>query len=705
MKKFITFVLTAAMLAGCSAPASSAPAAGKYTAGTYSATEQGFGGDVTVTITTDAASITNVEIVGDGETPTVGGAALETLVEQIKTAQSAEIDGVSGATVTSTAVKNAAAKAIAQAEGSEMAAAELNMTDGTYTAKATSYDEENGLYCPGELTMTVEVKDNKVASVTVDPYTDTDIIGGMAFPILAERVVETQSLAIDMVSGATVSSGAFMAALKDCLTQAGGADAVEAMAAVEVAKEAAETVEIETEVLVIGAGMAGLSAALSAAQEGAKVTLVEKNLVYSSSTTRSVGYIIGGGTDVQAEHGIEDTAEKFAEDLVSLYSGEAELDVELLRSMAANSKETLEWVEHDGGVHFDDVIRKSAKGERATPRIHTTPSGGYVTSCMVNAAVNAGVEMLMGTPAVSLIQAEDGSITGAKCTNGKGDDITITSNATIVCAGSYTDNMELFHELNPRIDNIGYACGSGVGDAYNWFKEVGADIVNVPYTQFMYYAYGSTFTAMPEVIPNSPDTPEYSVLLVAGNSERVTAEDNFCFEFTKENWNLGYSEGYCIVDQEFMDTYPVFCEQVMNSVVPNTDKQFGYSGETAADLAAAVGLDADKLTATVDRYNELCEKGTDDDFDKDPQYLNKLEGTLYIVRLPMITTDGYTGARINMDAQVVDTTGTPIKGLYAAGSCADGHVTSVNYYGCGTSLLTCATFGRRAGAHAAHLAD
>ena len=704
MKKFLAMVLSFAMLAATGCTSSTSSAAGKYTAGTYSATAQGFGGDVTVTITVDANAITDVQIVGDSETPSVGGAALEELTEQVK-ANGAEIDGVSGATFTSDAVKAAAADALAQAEGTETAAAELNMADGTYTATAESYDEQYGLYTPGEMTMTVEIADNKITSITVDPYTDTDIIGGMAFPILADEVVEAQSLAVDSVSGATVSSGAFFTALKDCVAQAGGEDSVAALQAVEVAAAEPVTEEYTTDVLVIGAGMAGLSAALSAAQEGANVILVEKNLVYSSSTTRSVGYIIAGGTDFQESQGIEDTPEQFAEDLYNLYKEEETLDADLLKSMALGSKEVLEWVEHDGGVTFDSVIRKSAKGERATPRIHTTESGGYVTSCMVNAAVNAGVTMMMGTPAVSLIQAEDGTVTGAKCTNANGDDITINANGTIVCAGSYTNNEELFNELNPRINNIGYACGSGEGDAYNMFVEVGADIVNVEYTQFMYYAYGSTFTAMPEVIPNSPDTPEYSVLLVAGNAERVTAEDNFCFEFTKENWDLGYNEGYCIVDQEFMDTYPVLCEQVMTACIPGTDTLYGYSGETAAELAEAVGLDADTLTATVERYNELCDKGVDEDFGKEPEYMNKLEGTLYIIRMPQITTDGYTGARINENAQVVDTEGNVIPGLYAAGSCADGQVTSVNYYGCGTSLLTCATFGKRAGAHAAHLAD
>ena len=367
--------------------------------------------------------------------------------------------------------------------------------------------------------------------------------------------------------------------------------------------------------------------------------------------------------------------------------------------MGNNSGEQIAWLEENGMV-FDSVIRKSEKGERATPRIHTTAGGSYVTSTMVEACKKAGVTMLLGTPATSLIQAEDGSITGAKATNDNGDDITINAKATIVCAGSYTDNQELFHELNPRINNIGYACGSGVGDAYNWFKEVGADIVNVEYTQFMYYAYGTTLTAMPEVIPNSPDTPAYDVLLVAGNSKRVTAEDNFCFEFTMENWNLGYNEGYCIVDQEFMDKYPVFFEQMTTKNVPSDNKPFAYSGETAKELAEPLGLDAEVLQATIDRYNELCDKGIDEDFGKDAKYMNKLEGTLYIVRLPQITTDGYTGARINENAQVIGVDGNPIKGLYAAGSCADGQVTSVNYYGCGTSLLTCVTFGRLGADHA-----
>ena len=142
-------------------------------------------------------------------------------------------------------------------------------------------------------------------------------------------------------------------------------------------------------------------------------------------------------------------------------------------------------------------------------------------------------------------------------------------------------------------------------------------------------------------------------------------------------------------------------KNVLNHDVPGSGLPFAYQANTIAELAEQTGLDADTLQATVDRYNELCDKGIDEDFGKDSAYMKRLEGPYTIIRLPMITTDGYTGARINENAQVLDSNGEWIKGLYAAGSCADGQTVSVNYFGCGTSLMTCGVFGRAAAIHAA----
>ena len=689
MKKILSLLLCAAMLLGVTA--CGAKDAGKFTPGTYTATAKGFGGDVTVTLTVDSSKITAVDITGDSETAGIGSKAVAEMPKQILDAQSAEVDGVSGATYTSGAIKEAAKSALDEAMG--VAATTSTMKDGTYTATTPSYAQINGLMTTGSMSMTVTVKDNKFESIVVDDFTDTDVIGGMAYPILIDSVLKYQSLGVDSVSGATVSSNAFFTALSDCVTQAGGTPSV--LQAVEVPSEAPKTAEYNTDILVIGAGMAGLSAAIEAAQEGANVILLEKNDVYSSSTTRSLGYVVGAGTDTQKAAGITDDADAFYHDISSLYAGEPELDTGLLRVMADNSADLNSWLTNLG-VTFTGVINKSEKGERLTKRIHTTDGGSYVTSKLVAAAEAAGVTVMLGTPATSLIQESDGSISGAMATNEAGDTLTIHSKATIVAAGSYTNNEALFKELNPRIDNITYSCGCGEGDAYNWFVAVGADIVEIPYTQFMYYSYAASFAQFPEVIPNAPDGPAYNVLLVTGGGERVTAEDNFCFEFTKENWNRGYNEGYAVVGQSFADQYPILMSDVLENTVPSTGLPYAYKEDTIEALAADVGIDAATLAATVARYNELCDKGEDTDFGKDAKYMEKIEAPYYVIRLPQVTTDGYTGARINEHAQVLDKSGNWIPGLYAAGSCADGQTVSVNYFGCGTSLLTCGVFGREA---------
>ena len=664
---------------------------GTYTPGTYTAVGKGFGGDVEVTVTVDGSSITEVEIKGDGETPDFGGKAIEEMPEQIMSAQSAEVDGVAGATVTSDAVRGAVQSALNEAMGIKETAAPL--TDGTYTAQAPSYAEMYGLATTGSMTLKLTVAHKKISEIEVTEYTDTDIIGGMAFPILAQKVIDSQSLNVDAVSGATVSSNGFFAALSDWIEQAGGDAAAWKAVPVETPEKTVQ--EKETDILVIGAGMAGLSAAIEAAEQGTKVILLEKNQVYSSSTTRSLGYVVGADTETQKAAGIEDTEEAFYKDITSLYEGEPELDVNLLKVMADNSSELNQWLA-DHGVEFTGVIHKSEKGQRATERIHTTAGGSSLTSALVEAAEKAGVEILMGTPAVSLIQEDDGSVSGALAVNENGDEIAIHAGATIVCAGSYTNNQELFERLNPGINNIAYACGCGDGDAYNWFEAAGAQMINIPYTQFMYYSYAPSFVQFPEVIPNSPDNPVYDILLVTGGAERVTAEDNFCFEFTKENWNRGYNEGYAVVDQEFADQYPILMDNVLNNQVPGSGLPFAYKEETIEKLAEDAGLDPQVLKATVERYNELCDKGADEDFGKDSRYMNKLEAPYYIIRLPQITTDGYSGAKVNEKAQVLDKEGNPIRGLYAAGSCAVSQTVSVNYFGCGTSLLTCGVFGREA---------
>ncbi|MCF0115579.1 MAG: FAD-dependent oxidoreductase [Erysipelotrichaceae bacterium] len=288
MKKSLKLILVGALAASmtaCSSTTTTTETAGDgiYTAGTYTGEADGFGGKVTVTIETDANAITSVEIVADDETPTVGGAALEELSTQVLDAQSAEIDGVSGATLTSGGVKEAAAAAIAQAKGegaATEASGDLAFTAGTYTGKGTGYN--------GVLELNVTFTDSAIERIEVGSSAETAFVGDVSFPILTEDAIAANGSGVDSVGGATFSSRAFKEALNDAAEQAACTN-MDAFKKNTVAHEAGEDIDETYDVVVVGAGGAGMAAAAQATQEGLSVLVIEENAEVGGNTLVSGG--------------------------------------------------------------------------------------------------------------------------------------------------------------------------------------------------------------------------------------------------------------------------------------------------------------------------------------------------------------------------------------------------------------------------------
>ena len=665
------------------------------TPGTYTGSGDGFAGKIVLTVGIDETGVASVEVTEQNETPSIGGKAYDALIASAVEKKDGAVDTVAGATFTANGFAAALTDALNQAKGIKVeVSTETTLKDGTYSATVPSLIDIEGLVNVGEMTMEATFEGNKIVKIDVPAFTDTLNIGGMAFDLTAERVIANQSTAVDNITGATVSTKAFLNALDLCIEQAGGDPA--AFKAREIAKDAPKTVAYETDIVVVGAGMAGLTAAIEAADLGAKVIVCEKQEVFGSSTTRSLGYVMAANTPMQKAIGIDDTVDAFYNDIYSLYKDDSNLDTVLLKKLCDDSTDLFNFLVANK-CDFNAVVRVSDKGARATSRIHcSTGLGSGLINSLYTAAVEKGVTVLMGTPVSELILDETGTVIGVKASNKNGDDITVTAQSTIMAAGSYTENAELLAELNPKMDNIEVLTGCGDGAAYYMFKQAGADIVHVDYIQMMYYFFGASWgTRFPEKIPGSPTVPNYDVLMVDGAGYRVASEDDFCFEYVNKLWNAGYSEGYAIYGQTVADMYPIMTDLGLTTKTAR-DLPFGYKADTLEELAGYVGMDPAVVKATVERYNELCAKGVDEDFQKNPANMIPIEAPYYVLRLPQICTDGYTGARINDKAQVISTEGNPIPGLYAAGSCADAQVTSVNYNGCGTSLLTCGVFGRAA---------
>ncbi len=299
MTKLVSLFLSLCLVLGCMAFAS----ADGYVAGTYEATAQGFGGDVKVEITVDENTITDVVITGDKETPEVGGAAIPDLADQVKNAQSAEIDGVAGATITTSAVKDAAAKALELAAGAAPAEdAPLTFTAGEYEATAAGYN--------GVVTGKVTFSDTALVSVEITGGMETAHVGDVAYSIMIPEMIEANGSGVDAVAGATFTSRALKAIVNDAAEQAGCTN-LDAFKAAKVEHVAGEPIEVSADVIVIGAGGAGIAAAAQATQNKNSVLVIEKNAEVGGNTLVSGGqfqsvmpYLVWDPADPDADTGV-----------------------------------------------------------------------------------------------------------------------------------------------------------------------------------------------------------------------------------------------------------------------------------------------------------------------------------------------------------------------------------------------------------------
>ncbi len=300
MKKLLALVLAVAMMSTGLMMAS----AETFIPGTYEATAQGFGGTVSVKLTVDESTVTAIEIVGDDETDGYGKKAIEDFNATLVGISSADdVDVWATATVTSTAVKEAVASALAQAAGEVTAnEAELAFTPGTYTASAAGYN--------GDLTVDVTFSETAVTDIQVVSSVETEYVGDVAFDIMIPQIVQANGTGVDAVGGATFSSRALRNAVNAAAEQAGCTNLATFQAnTVEVTAQ--DPIEETYDVVIVGAGGAGIAAAAQAAQDGNTVLVIEKNAQVGGNTLVSGGqyqsvmpYLVWDAEDPDATTGV-----------------------------------------------------------------------------------------------------------------------------------------------------------------------------------------------------------------------------------------------------------------------------------------------------------------------------------------------------------------------------------------------------------------
>ncbi|MBE7007933.1 MAG: FAD-binding protein [Ruminococcaceae bacterium] len=464
MKKSFAILLTLALLVstlalsltGCAnqpAKEETPPAqeTGIYTPGTYTGEAQGFGGTVTVSITVDANNILDVKAEGPNETETVGGAALEPLAQQVKDAQGAEIDGVTGATFTSDAVKAATTLAIAAAKGEKVeptpAAAAVTIPDGTYTGKTASFGVMK------EMELAVTFKDGKIEKIeTVCAGSATQANEDEYSPIYATveeklfpRIIESQSLSVDAITGATVSSNAAKKIIADVIDANGGNSAdwrkdVEKSSKTEVLKD--------YDVIVVGLGASGVASYLSAAENGAAVFGMEAAAKIGGNGTNTAGPMAVNPARQVALNG----GEKFVDEseLLQAWMEYTDNDAkeEIVKLFIDESGKTLGWLEENWDFQAGDAMRAFYDSHHwklwtfYADKTNTSKDLAYNNSMEKAKAMNPKNEYMTELTATDLL-VEGGKVVGVKAVAQDGTTYEVYGDSVILATGGYIGNGEM----------------------------------------------------------------------------------------------------------------------------------------------------------------------------------------------------------------------------------------------------------------------
>ncbi|MDF3004102.1 MAG: flavocytochrome c [Oscillospiraceae bacterium] len=557
---------------------------------------------------------------------------------------------------------------------------------GTYTAAAKGMG--------GDVTVEVVVTADEITGVKVVSHKETPGISDLPIEQIPAKIIETQSLAVDTVSGATITSTALLTAVTDCLTQA-GAD-VEALKNKKVEVKKAEDVTAEADVIVIGAGGAGLAAAVTANQAGASVIVLEKTPKVGGNT------IMAGGALNAVDEGSETAIAN--KDSVELHykqtfeGGDKQGDPELVRKLVTNAWDGVEWLK-GLGMEFKPGTFTVLGG--LWPRAHkpVEPVGtGFFKAYNTYIDSHDNIEIMFNTKATDLI-TENGKVTGVVAVGETGNKVTLTAKKGVVLAtGGFAANVEMRQKYNKTWATLDASIKStnppsSTGDGIAMATAVNAQLVQMENIQLLPMGDPNTGSLSGNIemgVENRIFVNDEGKRFVDEGARRDVMTNALFQQPNAHMWVILDSHDYPTGDEKNN-----FNESINELIAAGR----AFKGETLEELAGKIGVVPENLVAAVTEFNTHVDSKTADSFGR-TLYADKIDkGPFYAgARVPTVHhTMG--GVKINTEAQVIDSNGNIIPGLYAAGEVTGG-IHGANRLG-GNALTDTVVFGRIAGTNAA----
>ena len=536
-------------------------------------------------------------------------------------------------------------------------------TPGTYTGVGAGKN--------GDITVEVTFSADKIERITVVSHSETPSLSDAAIANIPTQIVESQSLGVDAVSGATYTSNGIVEAVADAVKQAGGD--VEALKNVQIASGEHVEEELTTDVVVVGGGGAGMSAAVRLAELGQQVILFEKASFLGGAISVSGGNQVIMGSQLQADNGVEDdSVESMVADFEA--NGAGKNNEEILTLFAENVGAATDWLVASCGIEFDAGLHQLGEYSHNRELAYTGGGAGFAER-MRKAVESSGATVYLSTKVESLL-VEDGAVVGVKAVSTDGTkEYTVHAANVVLATGGYGNNKDML--TDEMKSALYYGPSTSTGDGIRMAEAVNAQTANMEYGKR--YPNGievDTGIAKSTIAGNIVGWT-MSAILVNADGNRVVNEKASNRTILEEELQQPGGMLYLLLDSE---TFEVWKTKLAPAGISEGDIEkylaangtttpvFAH-GETLEEAAAAAGVNAENLAATVEKYNSFVEKGEDADFGRNASYLTMKigAGPYYLIEQKPRFATTMGGLVVNTNMQVLNQEGSAISGLYAAG--------------------------------------
>ena len=581
----------------------------------------------------------------------------------------------------------------------------------------------------GEVSVTITLTDGVITGCEIVGDSETEGIGSVIVENAPEEIVSGNKGAIDVVSGATITSNAVNEALAAALAAA-GLDAADFTGSGDAA--AAEDRAVDTDIVIVGAGGAGMTAAIAAAEAGKNVVIVESQAMVGGNSVRATGGMNAADTPAQDENefaesaGVEKTLETAASEwagnetitaladtvagqwaeyqanpvgyfdsvelmeLDTLIGGHGTNDPALVEALCSNSADAVAWL-GEQGIELSSV---GAAGGASVKRIHRPVDdqglvisvGSYMIPRLQAKCEELGVEFIMNTTANEILTDANGAAVGIAATDKNGAAVTVNAKAVILATGGFGANLDMVVEYKPDLAGFMTTNAPGAqGQGIDMAVAIGAGTVDMDQIQIHPTVEANTAALITEGLRGD------GAILVNAEGNRFTDEVGTRDVVSAAEIAQTGSYSWLVIDQAMADASSVIQGYIKNG--------YTVTGETYEELAEAMGVDAAAFAATMDKWNAAVAAGVDEEFGR-TSFANPLDtAPYYAIKVTAGIHHTMGGLTINPQTQVLAGDGTVIDGLYAAGEVTGG-VHGGNRLG-GNAVADFVVFGRIAGEQAA----